>query len=232
MPEFWQIRVRAKSLTNMKIVITGASRGIGKELLNHYQKKNEEVYGLSSKDCDLVHWDQTSCFFEQSNFNDIDLTIHCAASNVTRFFHKMSSDTFKNMIDTNILGTFNLLKCVIPRLKQHGCVILFSSASAFSPRMGQAAYACCKSALHGLVKVLVQEMLAEEKYIFLIAPGMVETGMPMKMMSETALEKARNSIPMKRFCKIDEIISAIDFLQQTPYMTGQTIHVNGSYYVQ
>lgn len=215
----------------MKILITGAGGGIGKCLLHHYLEQGEEVYGISRKDCDLAHWDQTFEYFDRNGIRDIDLAIHCAASNVTSFFHKQSCKNFRDMVDTNIIGTFNLLKCVIPRLKERGGIILFTSAAAFSPRIGQAAYACCKSALNGLVKVLVQEILAENKYIYLIAPGMVETGMPEKMLSDAAIEKARGVIPMKRFCKMEELINAIDFLHGTPYMTGQTLHLNGSYHV-
>jgi len=74
-------------------------------------------------------------------------------------------------------------------------------------------------------------MMAQGKYIFIIAPGIVETGMPMDMMSETTLKKALETIPMRRFCKIEEIIKTIDFLICTPYMTGQTIHINGGYVI-
>lgn len=189
------------------------------------------MQGISSKDCDLADWDCTSEYFRRNDIQDIDTVIHCAAFNITSFFYKQSPESFRAMVETNIIGTFNLLKCIIPRLKKQGSIILFTSAAAFSPRIGQAAYACCKSALNGLVKVLVQEMLAEEKYIYLIAPGMVETGMPENMLSEAAIEKARDIIPMKRFCKMEELINAIDFLHGTPYMTGQTLHLNGSYYV-
>lgn len=215
----------------LKILITGASRGIGKNLFDHYRKRGEEVIGLSTKDCNLSLWDETFSFFDQERFNEIDILIHCAAFNVTKFFYKMDSKTFKQLVDTNIIGTFNLLKCTISRLKEYGSIIIFSSAATFSPRVGQSGYACCKSALHGLVKVLAKELIVENKYIFLIAPGIVETGMPMDMMSELALKKATEIIPMKRYCKIEEIINAIDFLYKTPYMTGQTIHINGGYFI-
>jgi acetoacetyl-CoA reductase len=216
----------------MRILITGSSRGIGKALFEHYRREDNQVYGLSRKDCDLADREQTNRFFAKSGIEELDLAIHCAGINVTRFFYKLSHEAFRQMIDTNIWGTFNLLKNVIPLLKTNGSIILFSSASAFAPRMGQAAYACCKSALHGLAKVLVQEMLVEEKYLYLIAPGIVETGMPVDMMSAPMLKRALDEVPMKRFCKLEELINAIELLQKTPYMTGQTLHLNGSYYVQ
>jgi len=135
------------------------------------------------------------------------------------------------MIDTNIWGTLNLLNNVIPRLKTHGNIILVSSAPGFAPRMGQVTYASCRSALHGLAKVMVKEMLVEKKYLYLIAPGMVEMGMPVDIMTAPILEKPLGEVPVKRFCKLEESINAIDLLHKTSYMTAQTPHVNGSYYV-
>lgn len=215
--------------THLKILITGASRGIGKKLLDNYLNKGNEVLGLSTKDFILGNWEDTFSYFKRERCENIDMVIHCAAVNVTKFFYRMNYKVFKDMVETNILGTFNLLKCIIPNLKANGSIIIFSSSAAFSPRIGQSAYACCKSALHGLVKVLAQELIAENKYIFIIAPGIVETGMPMDMMSELALKKAVDIIPMKRFCKIEEIIRTIDYIRCTPYLTGQTIHLNGGY---
>jgi NAD(P)-dependent dehydrogenase (short-subunit alcohol dehydrogenase family) len=213
----------------LNILITGANRGIGKELLTHYLEQRENVRGLSKKECDLASWEETSLYFNNAVSGDLDLVIHCAAVNITKFFYKMDYQAFKDMVEGNILGTFNLLKCSVPKLKANGSIVVFSSVAAFSPRMGQSAYACCKSALHGLVKVLSQELIAEQKYIFLIAPGIVETGMPMDMMSDIALKKAIDLIPMKRFCQLEEIINTIEFVRVTPYLTGQTIHLNGAY---
>ena len=212
-------------------MITGASRGIGKSLLNHYREKKANVIGISTKDCDLSNWKDTSSFLKQEEYKALNLVIHCAAVNKTKFFYKMDYNDFKQMVDSNIIGTFNLLKNVVPILKEKGSVVIFSSAAAFSPRMGQAGYACCKSALHGLIKVLSQEMMVEKKYIYLIAPGIVETGMSINMMSGLALEKAKEVIPMGRFCNIDEIIKTIDFLIDAPYLTGQTLHLNGGYFI-
>lgn len=215
----------------MKILITGASRGIGKRLLEHYSEEGNDVIGISTKNCNLSSWEETSLYFKQMALEDLDFVVHCAAVNITKFFYKMDYEVFKDMVETNIIGTFNLLKCVIQKLRVHGSIIIFSSVAAFSPRMGQSAYACCKSALHGLVKVLAQELLSESKYIFLIAPGIVEAGMPMDMMSELAIKKALEAIPMRRFCEIEEIIRTIDYVRCTPYLTGQTVHLNGGYYI-
>jgi 3-oxoacyl-[acyl-carrier protein] reductase len=158
-----------------------------------------------------------------------ELVIHCAAVNLIKAFYKMEYSAFQRMVETNVMGTFNLLKNVIPKLSCKGSIILFSSAAAFSPTIGQSAYACCKSALHGLVRVLARELLVEDKYIFLIAPGLVETGMPYLIMSEIAFKAAIANHPMRRPCTIAEIVNTIEFARRTPYLTGQTIHLNGTY---
>ncbi len=213
----------------LRVLITGASRGIGAELLEHYVARGEDAKGMSTEDCDLGSWEETSRYFEQDQHAEVDLLVHCAAVNRNRFFYKLTPQEFKEMVGVNVIGTFHLLKCMIPRLKAQGSIVLLSSVAAFAPRMGQSAYACCKSALHGLVKVLAGELLPEDKYIFLIAPGVVEVGMPMHMMSETVRGKALEAIPLGRFCRIREIVATIEYARSTPCLTGQTIHLNGGY---
>ena len=114
-----------KNKEHLNILITGASRGIGKKLLDHYSEEGQEVLGISTKNCNLASWEETSLYFKQKRVEGLDIVIHCAAVNVTKFFHKMDYKTFRHMVDTNIMGTFNLLKCVIPRLKTHGSIIIF-----------------------------------------------------------------------------------------------------------
>jgi len=213
----------------MKILVTGASRGIGEKLSAYYKQQGHEVTGTNSRSCDLSSYEATSSFFEQTGKEGWELVIHCAAANLIKPFYKTEYAAFRRMVDTNIIGTFNLLKNVIPKLKRKGNIILLSSAAAFSPPIGQSAYACCKSALHGLVKVLAKELIVEDKYVFLIAPGLVETGMPYELMSESALNAAIAAIPMRRLCTIEEIVNAVEFARRTPYLTGQTIHLNGAY---
>jgi 3-oxoacyl-[acyl-carrier protein] reductase len=215
----------------MRVLITGSSGGIGKHLLSHYSKIGHDVVGMSSSDADLSDHEQTRTFFHVLGVSDFDLVIHCAAKNATSRFDRMSLSLFRSIIDSNIIGTFNLLQCILPRLSRHGNIVLFSSSAAVAPRICQSAYAASKSALTGLVKCLAQEFLVYEKYIFIIAPGMVEAGMPYKMMNAEARVAACNNIPMGRFCTMEEIINTINYVVKTPYLTGQTIHLNGGYVV-
>ncbi len=215
----------------MKIVITGTSRGIGKHLFEHYRNDGNIVFGINRKEVNLCNWEKTEEYFKDIKFQGINTFIHCAAKNITNFFYKMSYNSFKEMVDNNILGTFNVLKCIIPKLSREGNIILFSSSAAISPRLGQSTYCCCKNAVHGLVKVLYRELLVEKKYIFVIAPGLVETGMASDMLTNVSLYKALKIIPMQKFCTTNDIINSIDFLCKTPYLTGQTIHLNGGLYI-
>jgi 3-oxoacyl-[acyl-carrier protein] reductase len=215
----------------LKILITGASRGIGGALSSHYVASGHDVLAVSSRECDLTSDQRVAECFSREEFADLDAIIHCAAANITKFMHKMTTEMFRHMVDTNLVGTFNLLQSVVPKLKRHGSIILFSSVAAFYPRVGQSAYACCKAGLQGLVKVLARELIVEDKYVFVIAPGLVETGMSNDMMSEAYRAKALEMIPMRRSCRIEEIAETIDYLIRAPYMTGQTIHLNGGYYI-
>jgi 3-oxoacyl-[acyl-carrier protein] reductase len=213
----------------VNILVSGCKGGIGKALYDHYAKEGECITGISRNDVDITDWEGMSSFFSEKITDNFDLVLHCAAKNLVMRFDKTSHSAFKEIIDCNTIGTFNLLKCVIPHVVTGGSIVLFSSLSAFSPRIGQSAYATSKAALSGLVKVLAQELLASEKYIFLIAPGLVETGMPQKMMSSPVLSTAIDRIPMRRTCTITEIINTINYVKRTPYFSGQTVHLNGVY---
>lgn len=215
----------------MKILVTGCKGGIGKCLCRHYSENGNNVRGISRSDVDILNWEEMRSYFSDDSIKGLDMVVHCAAKNTVKRFEKMSYSSFKEIIDCNVLGTFNLLKCAIPLVVPGGSIILFSSSAAFSPRIGQAAYAASKAALHGLVKVLAQELLVVEKYLFVIAPGLVEKGMPQKLMTEKMLVAATERIPMRRTCTMAEIIRTIDYLKMTPYLTGQTIHLNGGYYL-
>jgi 3-oxoacyl-[acyl-carrier protein] reductase len=198
-------------------------------LCDHYASEGNAVTGISREEVDITDWEKMQSYFSNRIKDNFDLVLHCAAKNLVMRFEKTSYSAFREIIDCNTIGTFNLLKCVVPRVVTGGSIVLFSSSSAFSPRIGQSAYATSKAALSGLVKVLAQELLASGKYIFLIAPGLVETGMPQKMMSDSVLSTAIDRIPMRRTCTITEIINTIDYVRKTPYLSGQTIHLNGVY---
>ena len=216
----------------MNILVTGCKGSIGSHLCRHYTEKKYNVKGISRDDVDITDWEKMQDFFSSSVRRDLDLVIHCAAKNVARRFEKMSPASFAQIIDCNITGTFNLLRCAIPHVVKKGSIILFSSSAAFLPRIGQSAYAASKAALHGLVRVLAQELLAAEKYIFLIALGLTETGMSRDLIPESMIQLALEKVPMQRACVMEEIIRTIDYLAATPYMTGQTIHLNGAYSIQ
>ncbi len=211
----------------MRILISGYRGGIGKELYNHYVKMEHNVTGISRDKVDITDCEKMKEYFLDKTSPCYDLVIHCAAENLVMRFEKTNYEDFRKIIDCNVMGTFNLLKYVIPHVVSGGSIILFSSSAAYAPRIGQSAYAASKAALSGLVKVLAQELLISEKYIFLIAPGLVETGMPQKMMSSQTLAAAIDMIPMRRACTIAEIANTIDYIRKTPYLSGQTIHLNG-----
>ena len=215
----------------MNILITGCNGGIGRALSLRYADEGHTVTGISRSDVDLTDWEKMRTFFSHDIRNDFNLVVHCAAKNIVKRFEKTSYVSFREIIESNVMGTFNLLKCVIPLVVPGGNIILFSSLSAFSPRIGQSAYATSKAALSGMVKVLAQELLATEKYIFLLAPGLVETGMPENMMSDMILSAAIDKIPLRRTCTVAEIKTTIDYAVKTPYLSGQTIHLNGAYHI-
>lgn len=220
------------------IVIIGASKGIGKFLFQSFQTSGENVIGTynstTENTIDLTKIDVTN--FEQiaewvasikESLSEITL-INCAGISYNSFAHKSDPEKWKQVIDVNLVGSFNCIRAFLPtmRAQKFGRVINFSSVVAAKGTPGISAYAASKSALWGMSKSLAQENAALNITINNINLGYSELGMISQVPKEF-LDKLVGQIPAKKLCEPKDIFSTVKFLMECDYMNGSSIDLNG-----
>lgn len=223
------------------IIITGASKGIGQFLLNSFVGLNDnDVLGtyLSSKPLEhldkfvqlnVTEYDKVQEFVNNytDKLNNLTL-INCAGITNNAFAHKCDPEIWKNVIDTNLVGTYNVIRALLPimRIQKFGRIINFSSVVASKPTPGISSYAASKAALWGMSKSIAIENAALNITINNINLGYSELGM-IEMVPEEYIKTIISQIPSGILCPPADILNAVNFLISTRYITGSSIELNG-----
>ena len=160
----------------------------------------------------------------------VDVLVNNAGITRDKLVMAMSDEDFNSVIDTNLLGTFHMIKFLVRYMLKNkgGRIINIASVSGVLGNAGQANYSASKAGVIGLTKSVARELATKNICVNAVAPGFIETDM-VKAMSESALEAGVASIPMKRLGKPEDIAAMVGFLasDKAAYITGQVINVDG-----
>lgn len=185
-------------------------------------------------DADVRDLTAVAAMFDRTidHFGRIDLVVNNAGILRDRSIKKMTSEEWRDVIDTNLTGVFNVCKLAAEKLADGGRIVNVSSISAFQGFFGQCNYASAKGGVVSLTKVLSRELAKRNITVNAVAPGVVLTEMG-KSISEEVRKEMLKSIPLGRFGEPEEIGKVILFLcsDLASYVTGQTIHVSGGWWV-
>jgi len=241
-------------LEGKKALITGASGGIGKEiakvLIEHNAevcisgRNHEELNALKKSlgkkchvvTCDLSKKDEIIELIKKTDkvLGHIDILINNAGITKDNIFLRMSENEWEDVLNVNLNSTFNILKLITKGMvkRKYGRIINISSVVGVTGGAGQVNYSASKAGLIGLTKSLSQEIATRNITVNCIAPGFIETPMTEKL-DDKRKDAILNSIPMNRIGKPKDLSSAIIFLasQESSYITGQTLHINGGLYM-
>ncbi len=232
-------------------IITGATRGIGKGILELFVKngasvaftyassveaaeKLEAEYGEQVKgfQSDASDFDAAQELVNQvmEHFGKIDIVVNNAGITRDNLLMRMSVEDWQTVIRVNLDSAFNLTKAVLrPMLKQRsGSIINMSSIVGITGNAGQANYAASKAGLIGFSKSVALELGSRNIRCNVVAPGFIETEMTAKL-DEKVVEEWRNNIPLKRGGTPLDIANACLFLgsEMSSYITGQVLSVDG-----
>ena len=233
-------------MTKKNIFISGASRGIGKSMAEHFAKSNFNVVGTSRSNFDFdndlenffpIKLDVTSrndvkdCFDELKSKNLLpDILINNAGITADQLFLRMSDDDWDNVINTNLTGTFNLTKIFLKNMikNKFGRIINISSISGLMGNPGQVNYSSSKAALNGFTKSLAKEVGSRNITVNCVAPGFIDTDMT-SYIGNNERNEILKQIPLNKFGLPEDISKLVMFLMsdEASYITGQTISIDG-----
>ncbi len=137
---------------------------------------------------------------------------------------------WKKVIETNLIGTYYMIRVFLPIMRQqnYGRIINFSSVVAQKGIPGTSAYAASKSALWGLSKSLAQENGGKGVTINNINLGYVNIGMGIEQVPEIYQNSIKSQIPTQRFCEPEDILKTVEYIRNTSYLNGSSIDLNGA----
>jgi NAD(P)-dependent dehydrogenase (short-subunit alcohol dehydrogenase family) len=223
------------------ILITGASNGLGNYLFNLFLSRGEDVYGTYNNNSSKLVLDfnrfskvNISNFKEVENwinsFSDLSnvVLINCAGITYNSYAHKSDFEIWKKVIDVNLIGTFNVIRMILPIMREnnYGRIINFSSVVAQKPTPGLSSYAASKSALWGMTKSIAIENASKGITINNINLGYTEMGM-IEQVPEKFKLAIKDEIPIGGFCKKEDVLSCVEFIIGNSYLTGSSIDLNG-----
>ena len=241
-------------LENKTVIITGASRGIGRAIALLFAENGANIAFTSLKKCENVislenelkllgvnakGYISNAADFEASQslvdkvieeFGSIDVLVNNAGITKDNLLMRMTEDDFNSVMQVNMNSVFNLTKAVLrPMLKQRqGSIINMSSVVGVKGNPGQANYSASKAAIIGFTKSTALELGSRNIRCNSIAPGFIETEMTAAL-GKDQMEEWAKSIPLKRNGKVKDIANVSLFLasDMSSYVTGQVINVCG-----
>lgn len=211
------------------IAIFGGSGGLGSPLCELFVKNNNfNVIKLSSKDVDVSSKKSTDIFF---NTNDVDIVINLTAYNHDSFIHKYTEEKIielEKQIDVNVKGFTNILSSCLPKMrsKKYGRIISTSSIVADNPVMGTSIYGASKKFMESMIATCALENGSNGITSNAIQLGYFDGGLLYKLNEENR-DKIKQTIPLKRWGKIEELYDTCMFLINTEYVNGSVIKING-----
>lgn len=234
--------------------ITGATRGIGKQIAItlakegyniaiNYRKENEELketkeqIEINNVEClavqgDVSNFEDTEKMVKQiiEKYGKIDVLVNNAGITKDMLLMRMKKEDFENVIDVNLVGTFNITKNVIPYMmkQKSGRIINISSVVGISGNAGQTNYSASKAGIIGFTKSLAKEVGSRNILVNAVAPGFIETQMTENLKEEMKQEISK-TIPLKRMGKAEDVANVVKFLASpdSSYITGQVINIDG-----
>ena len=238
---------------NKKILITGATGGIGKALVKKFTSlegnvlatgtKNEKLDLLKKKfpeisilKFDISEHSKIEEFIENVNsqLTSLDVVVNNAGIALDNLSLRMKDEEWQKVIDINLTSTFLLCKYAIKKMlkNKYGRIVNITSIVGHTGNIGQANYAASKSGMIGMTKSLAIEYAKKNITLNCVSPGFIQSNMTDKI-SESIKAVLTSKIPMSKLGSGEDVANTVAFLSSdaASYITGETIHVNGGMYM-
>lgn len=237
---------------NKTVLITGASRGIGKAMVYAFAEQNYNVilnYNKSADEAEKIakELSHANILLQKADvsiksevnsmiinaldkYKKIDVLINNAGIAQQALFSDITEEMWDRMFDINVKGTYNCIQAVLPNMihNKYGKIINVSSMWGITGASCEVHYSASKSAVIGLTKALAKEVGLSGITVNCIAPGVIDTEMNKKLTKED-IEALKDETPMNRIGTVNDVANAALFLSsdRSDFITGQVISVNG-----
>lgn len=234
--------------------ITGGTRGIGRQIAITLANSGYDIavnYRTENEDLAITKTEIEKCNVrclpvqgDVSSFEDsenmtkqvieqlgrVDVLVNNAGITKDTLLMRMKKEDFEDVLQVNLVGTFNVTKSVIPYMmkQKEGRIINLSSVVGISGNAGQANYAASKAGIIGFTKSLAKEVGSRNILVNAVAPGFIETQMT-DVLKDEIKEEIKKTIPLKRMGTVEDVANVVKFLasEESSYITGQVIQVDG-----
>ena len=241
---------------NKIAIVTGASRGIGKEIakelacsgiqvIANYNKSEKEAKKLKDElkenniNIDIFKADVSKTEecknlvkFALEKYKKIDILINNAGIDKYELITDVKKEDWDEMINTNLYSAFCMCQEVLPNMihNKNGCIINISSVWGMVGAAQEVLYSITKAGMDGLTKALAKEVGPSNIRVNSIAPGIINTDMN-KNLSIEEIEKLKEETPLERIGKPEDIAKCVKWLINDNYTTGQIISINGGWVI-
>ena len=241
-------------LKNKNIIVTGASGGIGNSIIEKLNEHDANILATGTKvdkleelknkfnnvkilKFDISQTEKIEEFVENASKElggNLDCIVNNAGITQDNLAIRMNLDEWKKVIDINLTSTFLMCKFAIKRMlkNKNGKIINITSVVGHTGNLGQSNYTASKAGIIAMSKSLAMEYAKKNININCISPGFIKTAMTDKI-DEKYKESIISKIPSARLGEPDDIANAVLFLasNQSDYINGETLHVNGGMYM-
>ncbi|GAA5189347.1 3-oxoacyl-ACP reductase FabG [Ferrimonas gelatinilytica] len=240
----------ALDLTGKVALVTGASRGIGRAIAEHFVAAGAKVVGTATSErgaaaiseylgdagmglvLNVTEQASVDALFAEikAQYGDIDVLVNNAGITRDNLMMRMKEEEWCDILDTNLTSIFRTSKAVLRAMmkKRHGRIINIGSVVGTMGNPGQANYCAAKAGVIGFTKSLAKEVASRGITVNAVAPGFIQTDMTEEL-TDDQKSGILGQVPVGRLGQAQEIADAVLFLasDRASYITGETLHVNG-----
>ena len=234
------------------VLVTGASRGIGREIaknlalkgnkvIANYNKSEEQAISLQKENENIdIYKADVSNRTEVNNmikniinkYGKIDVLINNAGISDNKLFTEVTDEDWQKIINNNLYSAFCVTQEVLPNMihNKSGCIINISSVWGMVGASCETVYSITKAGMDAMTKSLAKELGPSNIRVNSIAPGIIDTDMN-KNLTQQDIENIKNEIPLEKIGKTIDISRCVEWLIDDQYTTGQVISINGGWII-
>lgn len=217
----------------MKVLVTGGSRGIGKQICQKYDLEGHQVFAPTRNELDLLDQQSIQSFTERHRNADFSAIINNAGINPLNLIEDMSEVDLYNCIQVNLAAPALLIKGLVGKMKEQkqGYIINIGSIWSTVSKEKRSVYAMTKNGIHGLTNTLAVELGPYNILVNTVCPGFTKTELTTQNVSPEEEAALCRDIPLSRFALPSEIANVVFWLgsSHNTYLTGQKIVVDGGF---